>query len=159
MKKSTILSLATAGAIVATSAFTFAAWDQLDSTATVGKLKINEPVSVTVTPDTSSELATTSDHGTDAPVYKGTANVVVDNVPADYKLDAEATVYKDGSEVPEGSVTATAILAAGSDLTDGTKTINVEVKPADNEAGKALAGQDLTVEVTAKLVKDSTPAS
>lgn len=47
MKKSTLLSLATAGAIVATSAFTFASWDQLDDSKTVN-LSYADPVVVTV---------------------------------------------------------------------------------------------------------------
>lgn len=47
MKKSTLLSLATAGAIVATSAFTFAAWDTLDVKQSVS-LTYGKPVVVSM---------------------------------------------------------------------------------------------------------------
>ena len=40
MKKSTILTFATAVAIVATSAGTFAAWDQLEDTSDVANLVV-----------------------------------------------------------------------------------------------------------------------
>lgn len=47
MKKSTILSLATAIAVVGTSAFTFAAWDQLDATQSA-TLTYTDPVIVSM---------------------------------------------------------------------------------------------------------------
>ena len=46
MKKSTILTFATAVAIVATSAGTFAAWDQLEDTSDVANLVVGTPVTV-----------------------------------------------------------------------------------------------------------------
>lgn len=158
MKKSTILSLATAGAIVATSAFTFAAWDQLDSTAIVGKLTIDKPVSVAVT-EGSDKLTTASEHGENAPVYTGIAKVNVENVPDDYKLDATAVVYNGDDPVSSDDVTAVAVLDKDAVLTtSGEKTINVTVTPKDTTAAKNLAGQELNVKVTAKLVKEA-PAS
>lgn len=48
MKKSTILSLATAIAVVGTSAFTFAAWDELETTENT-TLTYREPVKLTET--------------------------------------------------------------------------------------------------------------
>lgn len=48
MKKSTLLSLATAGAIVATSAFTFAAWDKTTDTKNAA-LTYRKPVTITET--------------------------------------------------------------------------------------------------------------
>lgn len=46
MKKSTVLTFATAGAIVATSLGTFAAWDNTNATST-GTLKVGTPVTIT----------------------------------------------------------------------------------------------------------------
>ncbi|WP_050636887.1 hypothetical protein [Candidatus Stoquefichus sp. SB1] len=65
MKKSTILSLATAGAIVATSAFTFAAWDQTEATGTAS-LTFRKPVTIT--------------------------EEITNPIKADYTLNAEATI-------------------------------------------------------------------
>lgn len=49
MKKSTLLSLLTAGAVIATSAGTFAAWDQTKGTATSEVLNFRAGVTTTVT--------------------------------------------------------------------------------------------------------------
>lgn len=48
MKKSTLLSLATAGAIVATSAGTYAAWDKPDA-STTANVNFRNPVTIDVT--------------------------------------------------------------------------------------------------------------
>ena len=49
MKKSTLLSLLTAGAVIATSAGTFAAWDQLETTTNEVTLKYAAGVNVSTT--------------------------------------------------------------------------------------------------------------
>lgn len=148
MKKSTILSLATAGAIVATSAFTFAAWDKLDDTQTVATVELRNPV--TVTEDTSKELTTTTPLDT-IPVYTGTATVNVSEVPENYRLDTVAEVYNESGAKVSSGVTATATLAGT--LSAGNNTINVEVKPTSETNEEGLAGQKLNVKVIAKLVE------
>lgn len=150
MKKSTILSLATAGAIVATSAFTFAAWDKLDDTKTVATVELRNPVTVTVTEDTSKELTSTTALDT-IPVYTGTATVNVSEVPENYTLDTVAEVYNESGAKVSSGVTATATLASA--LVAGNNTINVEVKPTSETNEEGLAGQKLNVKVIAKLVE------
>ena len=78
MKKSTLLSLLTAGAVIATSAGTFAAWDQTTATVT-GELTIDKPVTVTV-----SALSLERDGGLsqNAPTYKGEVTVEAKDLPA-----------------------------------------------------------------------------
>lgn len=150
MKKSTLLSLATAGAIVATSAFTFASWDQLDNTAQVATVTIRNPVTVTVTEDTTTELSTNSAIN-EVPTYTGTATVSLENATdlANYELVATPKVFDGAKEITSG-LTATAEVGDAT-LADGQKTINVTVTPTDDSTGKSLAGQELTVKVTAKL--------
>ncbi len=150
MKKSTILSLATAGAIVATSAFTFAAWDKLDDTKTVATVELRNPVTVTVTEDNSKELTSTTALDT-IPVYTGTAIVNVSEVPENYTLDTVAEVYNESGAKVSSGVTATATLASA--LVAGNNTINVEVKPTSETNEEGLAGQKLNVKVIAKLVE------
>ena len=48
MKKSTLLSLLTAGAVIATSAGTFAAWDTTEATSS-GELSFDSPVTIATT--------------------------------------------------------------------------------------------------------------
>lgn len=150
MKKSTLLSLATAGAIVATSAFTFAAWDTLNSTEQVATVNIRKPVTVEVTKDTSTKLETATAIDS-IPVYTGSATVKLTNAAdlTGYELVATPEVYDGETKITSG-LTASAVVADNS-LADGSKTINVTVTPADDPTGTGLAGKELIVKVKAEL--------
>ena len=91
MKKSTLLSLLTAGAVIATSAGTFAAWDQTTATAS-SNVTINTRVKTEVATNLSFTAPTelnTTDGATSN--YTGSASIKVENIPeakkAEYKLD------------------------------------------------------------------------
>ncbi len=165
MKKSTLLSLLTAGAVIATSAGTFAAWDQTTATAS-SNVTINTRVKTEVATNLSftapTELNTTDGTTSD---YTGTAVINVENIPeakkADYKLDvSEVSVYataEDGT-TKAALVDAAAYTAVATDgktdlATDvnGTHPITVNLKINDNEKGHALAGENLIVEVNAEV--------
>ncbi|MCR0271452.1 hypothetical protein MKA31_05060 [[Clostridium] innocuum] len=156
MKKSTLLSLLTAGAVIATSAGTFAAWDQTKAEKTA-TLALDKPVEVSFAAS-DLELNTTRSIGTD-PIYTGTTIVNVKDVPsgadASYEIKYDAKVYKsnDASKTALTGFTVTAEeTPTAASLTD-PHTVSVTVTPGDDAAVKKLAtdGTELTVEVTAEL--------
>ena len=75
MKKSTLLSLATAGAIVLTSAGTYAVWDTLSGTST-GQITVANS-SVTVAATNMTFVEGTDTIGEDSIAYTGTAKFEV----------------------------------------------------------------------------------
>lgn len=155
MKKSTILSLATAIAVVGTSAFTFATWDQLDA-STTASLTIAAPVTMELENLTLTD--STRELGDTVPIYSGSATLTVDNIPEsqkeNYEIDYETKVY-DGSADNEGTilnnVTTTAVESTPATELNGVHTVDVTVTPPDS----TVAGKSLTVKVTAKLVRKS----
>lgn len=164
MKKSKLLSLLTAGAVIATSAGTFAAWDQTTTTASSTvtiNTRVKTEVATALTFTAPTELNTTDGATSD---YTGTAEIDVENIPegkkADYTLDvSDVNVYSTTDGTNKGAaVDADAYTAVASDskadlTTDvnGTHPISVDLKIKDNEKGKALAGQKLIVEVNAEV--------
>lgn len=154
MKKSTLLSLATAGAIVATSVGTFATWDTMNVSST-STLTLDKPITMTMT---SAQLTTTREAGTD-PVYTGTHELTVENLPtgvtADtYKIVYEAKAYTDYNTKTEADgVTVSATENTPAATLDEKHEISVEVKPTDAAKQIANDGTELTIEVTATLQK------
>lgn len=147
MKKSTLLSFVTAGAIVATSVGTYAAWDQTSITSDVKNLTINAPVTMTITPG---EFSTTKTELSDtAPVYTSETIVNVKDVPTDitgYKIKASAKAYTDAEATDEAKdVTVEATPDSPTDI-NGEHKITVTVTP--NEGNK---GGTYYVKVTADL--------
>lgn len=152
MKKSTLLSLATAGAIVTTSAFTFAAWDQMDATKTA-TLTIRNPVTVTAA---AGDVTLTSNTEYDSlPAYSADTTFALENVPSGYKIEPSVVVKKDGTQVEASKLTTELKVKDGENIniSDKSKTVTVTVTPTED--AKDLAGTPLSVEVTAKLVKAS----
>jgi len=164
MKKSTLLSLLTAGAVIATSAGTFAAWDQTTATAS-SNVTINARVKTDVTTELSftapTELNTTDEATSN---YTGSASIKVENIPdakkAEYKLDvSNVNVYATTDGTTKGAaIDAAAYTAVATDgKTDldtdvnGTHPITVDLKINDNDEGHALAGKKLIVEVNAEV--------
>lgn len=149
-----LLSFVTAGAIIATSVGTYAAWDQTTVT-TDSKLTLDKPVKMELT---AAQLETTRAMNTD-PVYTGTATLKVENLPSDvtvtdHEIKYEAIVYSDlANKTVATGVTANATETAGSPL-EGEHTITVTVTPdPDSTDAKALAenSTQLTVEVIASI--------
>ena len=164
MKKSTLLSLLTAGAVIATSAGTFAAWDQTTATAS-SNVTINTRVKTEVATNLSFTAPTelnTTDGATSN--YTGSASIKVENIPeakkAEYKLDvSEVNVYATTDGTTKGAaIDAEAYTAVATDgkadlATDvnGTHPITVDLQIKDNEKGHALAREKLIVEVNAEV--------
>lgn len=161
MKKSTLLSLATAGAIVATSVGTFAAWDTTTAKST-GMVNFGSPVTVT-TSDMTTDLAIdgTRAVGTD-PVYKSEpVKFVISDVTDVKAMSIEAKVLDGSTEITDG-VTTKIYKADGltevtgdvvkADLVAGDigNSYIVEITPTDGTKVE-LANKNLTVEVTATL--------
>ena len=156
MKKSTILTFATVVAIVATSAGTFAAWDQLEDTSDVANLVVGTPVTVQA-----GTLTTFSEEsrvlGDTLPSYTSTVEFnVVDNNSKVSTLTLQP-ILTDSSDQPIDSSKATIeITQDGADngLTgnvdskvEATNTYNVKVSVKD----ASLAGETLKVSVKGTL--------
>lgn len=163
MKKSTILSLATAGAIVATSAFTFAAWDQTSITTDSIPLTFTEPKIVDV--NTQLSFDKTILNGTDTEAVgtmkfdvSGTqdgdaiALSLVDNagnkVTIPTGLDVTFTKENTDLQAVDGVVTDTSI-------TNAETTYGVKVSVSDSitpTQAKALAESGFGVKVKAEII-------
>lgn len=163
MKKNTILSFATAGAIIATSAGTYAAWDSLvDDTS--ANITFRKPVTVTV--GESYTLAETPSTLDTLPIAEGTVNFTIENdgdlantltiVPS-VSGGSSATVDDFDFVIVDSSEGSTPTLVG--DATDGfvDKTLTstnytVKVTPKDGSAAK-VAGQEVKISLTATLSK------
>lgn len=155
MKKSTILTFATAAAIVATSAGTFALWDTLSATKTA-TLTIRNPVTVTAQADA---VSLKSETVLDAlPVYEGSAKFDLESVPTGYEIEPKVTVKKGADEVAAEKLTVNSEVVGGTTVEAGKSTKEVKVTVTPTAGATDLAGQSLNVEVTAKLVK-TTPTN
>ena len=152
MKKSTLLSFATAAAILATSAGTYAAWDQLDATSTGQSVTLRTPATVNIGTDLA--VFTNTDTFEAAPSSTSTATFTLKDMPADttgYEFKATVEVM-DGSKNVTDKVNATATPDSTA-VADGNKVVTVNIAPADNTDAKALAGKTLTVTVKGEVVK------
>lgn len=149
MKKSTFLSLATAGAIVATSVGTFAAWDTMETTAT-GNVTLRNPI--TIEAPAMTNATETANYGK-TPTYESKAEFTVSNAPTEgYKL-SPTVVVKDGETiVPSTDIVVTTSDDKGSETdVNGKHTVTVTLKPTEAATAKTLANKPLTVEVTGTI--------
>lgn len=158
MKKSTILSLATAIAVVGTSTFTFAVWDQLDATAK-GTVTFSNPVTITTT--STAFTLTESDRTLNTmPKVESSADAIEftvddkDSKTSGLKLSA---VVKNASNVDvtdQSDITfndgTDNINNGGTDTTTDTTSYKITIGANDTATTSALTGA-LTVEVTAQL--------
>lgn len=158
MKKSTLLSFATAGAIVVTSAGTYAAWDSLTD-ETTANITFRNPVTVTVNPsytlgETVSELGT-------LPTAEGTVTFTVSNEGELAKTLTIKPIVSGGDSASVADFDFEIVdLTDGKlngDLTDGfvdtditTTAYTVKVTPKDASASK-VAGKEVTIKLTAEL--------
>lgn len=147
MKKSSLLSLLTAAAIVTTSAGTFAAWDNLTATST-GTLSVpNDSVEVTKVDMGTIAVKTNALEGSEV-VFAGEASFTVTD--AGDKIGSLNVVpeVKDGDTVinDAGKVEVTATPQAA--YAKGSNKYDVVLKVKDS----TLAGKTLTVSLTATAV-------
>lgn len=157
-KKSTLLSLATAAAIVATTFGTYAVWDTTTKTASA-ELTLRKPVVVDTT--TMAAFTTADGFGT-TPSYTSDVTFTVANLEqvTNGKITLATTVKKgDGIDVTSNFDVAYTEAAGGAGLTDNvdstitaSNSYTVKITPKDTDEAKALAdGNALTVEVTGTL--------
>ena len=89
MKKSTLLSLLTAGAVIATSAGTFAAWDSTTASIASNEISFRKGVSTTIAPI---NLTSENENKLETPVY--TANDVPSGVDlSNYQVTLKAYAF------------------------------------------------------------------
>ena len=172
MKKSTLLSLLTAGAVIATSAGTFAAWDQTKGYA-VTDSSVTFRKGVRTTAVIAAPTSTNSDTFGETPEYTATSTINITDTPSaaisNYKVKVSAYAFDSKVDAENAAKGDTAITDANGynstitatpeqseyDLTSGsnTTTINLEItiKPQTSQEGNsALTGYIL---VTAELVE------
>lgn len=163
MKKSTILSLATAIAVVGTSAFTFATWDQLEATNT-GTLSLASPVKLS---SGNPVTYTTADNtlSTDAPTYSSDVTFEVNDVTTKTITSLEITsvkVYENADSEKTDLADNFTISIDGT--TDNTGVTQSEGKVIDSSVetenkytikltpkNDTYAGKELSVDVMAKI--------
>lgn len=161
MKKSTVLSLATAGAIVATSLGTFAAWDTTNATNT-GTLKLGSPVNISSAATTYNDAERTL--GQD-PSYSANVTFKVDD--ADHlvkELDVtKIAVYEKDDTTKQTPVTdkftiTVAGAAGNSDVTTSGATLTDTSVGETNDytvtltpTAAELGGKEYVVDVEASI--------
>lgn len=164
MKKSTLLSFATAGAIVVTSAGTYAAWDSLTD-ETTANITFRNPVTVTV--DSSYTLEEATSTLDTLPTATGTVAFTVSNedkladtltIKPTVSGGTSASVDDFDFEIVDSSESDTPKLSGNStngfvDKTLGTTTYTVKVTPKDESSSK-VAGQEVSIQLTAQLSKE-----
>lgn len=141
MKKTTLLSFATAAAIVVTSTGTFAVWDTMSSDAT-NTLTVTSP-KITVNAGTLATFTSGNDvAGADSIEYTSSATFKVDGKDNISKVIPTVVVTDDNDAAVSG---ATATIVNPDAALAETMTYNVKVVVTD----KSLAGKELKVKVTA----------
>ena len=165
MKKSKLLSLLTAAAIVITTGATYAVWDSVtdDTTATV---TFRNPVTITVNPSYTLSQDTSVLNTT--PTASGTVNFTVSNddnladtltiVPT-VSGGISATVDDFDFVIVDSSETSTPNLTGDSssgfvDKSLTTTSYTVKVTPKDSSVSK-IAGQAVNIQLTATLSKSN----
>lgn len=158
MKKSKLLSIATAAAIVATTFGTYAVWDTMEGTAKAD-LTLRKPVAVTAATPDAFNLSNDS-VGVD-PEY--TSNVTfkvanADKVSTGYNIRLTTEVKNGEDKVTDNfTVTYSGNEGLSGDVDSSVTAENqytVTITPKDDDATKALATDTpLKVNVTAKLEK------
>lgn len=151
MKKSMLLSFVTAGAIIATSVGTYAAWDTLEAESTAN-ISFRNPATVTATSLTKDTTKSNEDLGQD-PKYVGTATFTLKDIPSTATTEGYSIKYtvevKQGDAVVDPSKYDAIVTDPDqADLADGAHTATVTITPKDT----SLVGS-LGVTVTGTVEK------
>lgn len=159
--KSKILALVTTGAIVVSTAFSFAAWNKLADKAT-GTVTMDKQVTVEATGFAAGDVVKTPGaNAEDAATYQGDVKFNVANADANKtKLTLVADVMDGANSVKDNFdvaiIKGSTPLTGGADesITVGENTYHVSITPKQGLSvaeSAALAGKDITVEVTGTL--------
>lgn len=158
MKKSSILTLATAAAVVATTAGTFAIWDELNAetngkfTVAINQAKLSGEANLTFGNPTSEGSGDAA-----VLVYEAPVSFTVDNYTLLSTLTLTPTVTTSGAAVDASKATVTLEVDKDNvtDSFDGTvdesvtATNSYKVKVKILKAGADLNGQEIAVNVAA----------
>ena len=154
MKKSTLLTMASVGAVALTSAMTFAAWDNLSDTTTSNEvtfkqINVEKAADIVLTEPVASDLTSSYVPSSSGEVtFNITGIDAADLSGKELKLEPVVKVY-DGTEESAEKVAGN----VDKSLT-GTNTYKVVVTATDDKAGTdALANKKVTVELKATLQK------
>lgn len=153
MKKSTLLSLLTAGAVIATSAGTFAAWDQTKGTATSEALSFRAGVTTTVTTGTFTENQA---FGVD-PSFTATSSISIANIPEsvnkeDYSIKVTAYAF-DTEDHANSAASSENPGNADGNLNNVDVTVDVPTTPLENVVANSISPK---VTATAKNDTENT---
>lgn len=156
MKKSTILGILTAAALVTTSAATYAAWDKLEETATQN-ITVRDRVNLDATASvfTGGELEKTNDEINYTGTYTFTAKKLdkvttlklTPNVKGNDGQALQASQYDIVIKDNGTALSATDGVYTDESVVDGANTYTVELKIKDT----ALAGQKIIVSISGEL--------
>lgn len=163
MKKSMLLSFVTAGAIIATSVGTYAAWDQTTISSGVKSLSVEAPVVVELGADLSfvTDTLTNTTKTTSSDVTFKTSNTTDKNIKLTLVSDADGTplVVPAGAKVnlKKGGVelSLTDGVATDTNVTDGDNKYTVTVSLDDSATvteKQTLATNGINIGVKAELV-------
>lgn len=164
MKKKRLLALSTTAAIIMTTALSFAAWDNLTSTATNSEISIRKPVTL----QTGSLAAMTSTTGLgNTPAHSGAVTFNIENFEeiatiAGKTPKLEFTVKVNSVDEPATDLSAnfditlvdgsTDVLTAGDTEVSAANTYTLTLTPKDGKTSTDVkAGSKLKVDVEATL--------
>lgn len=161
MKKSTLLSLLTAGTIVVTSVGTYAAWDQTQA-STTASVKFRSPVTVNVGTELSlieksSDLGTIPSATGSVTFNVDTGNGQVDTMTITPTITGSNVTTNDFEIEIKDTGDSSAVLPGT--VTDGfvdktlTSTIYEVIITPKNVAASKISGQSIDVQLTAELSK------
>lgn len=162
MKKSTLLTVASVGAVALTSAMTFAAWDNLEvttnSTVTFTQVDVTQDQALTLTKDTGRALGST-------PTATGTMAVKIEDKGNEFTADnTELKIVPDlsGTNITNNDFDVTIYSGTGESktlLTNGidetptfgaAETYTVVVTPKDTSKA-SIVDNEVTVKLTSTL--------
>lgn len=166
MKKSTLLTVASVGAVALTSAMTFAAWDTLhadsnEAVVTFKQINVTKDANTTLTLDSTENTNLLENY---APSAEGTVKFNVEGLTElnGTKLTFTPTVTNSNGDsvldnvevkIYEGANKETDVTGGDTTLTNGNDyTVVVTPKTSDADVS-ALANKELKVKVTATLEK------
>lgn len=165
MKKSTLLTVASVGAVALTSAMTFAAWDNLTASTTSDAVTFKQ---INVTKDAELSLTATSNDGLSSDYTPSATGDVIFKVAGLDSFDGTKMTFKATADQGGTNVTAncdikiyektddskTDIITTGDSTVEASNAYTVVVTPKTGEADvTALADKPITVTVEATLTK------
>lgn len=168
MKKSKLLSVLTAGAVIATTVGTYAAWDSLEANTTAQTVTFRKPVTVTVD-NPGLKIGKDTSELNEMPKVTGTVKFTVnDTENKATKLTITPTLTANGATIDNFDIVLKDTKNNNNEITlnpEGkfvdeslnTTEYTVEVTPKNEDTVKEAT--DITLKLTAELSGDSPVAS